>query len=135
MEGVTLDAYGIEDGEIIHLGIKYYVSLMNGKTITMLNRADDTVNLVKTYIQINEGIPAFQQRLMFNGEELGFPSSRNLHSYGVGEDSQLTLAVSFCECAGMPPGTTCAYCEGSVAVDCLSPNAVRHLSTSPPVGS
>ncbi|CAG8475962.1 584_t:CDS:2 [Diversispora eburnea] len=65
----TLSYYNVQNGSTLHLkykDIKFYVKIMNGKTIELKARRDHTIKMVKQMIQDKEGIPSNQQYLVFN---------------------------------------------------------------------
>ncbi|KAM0896997.1 hypothetical protein ACQ4PT_022847 [Festuca glaucescens] len=69
--------------------MQIFVKIRGGKTITLKAKRSDTIYNVKAKIQYKEGIPACQQRLMFDGELL--VGSCTLEHHGIQEESTLTL--------------------------------------------
>uniref|UniRef100_A0ACD5TSY1 Uncharacterized protein n=1 Tax=Avena sativa TaxID=4498 RepID=A0ACD5TSY1_AVESA len=69
--------------------MQIFVKIGDGKTITLKVKRSDTIYNVKAKIQDKEGVPAFQQRLMFDDKLL--VGSCTLEDHGILEGSTLTL--------------------------------------------
>jgi ubiquitin len=68
-----------------------FIKTLQGKTITMDVSDDDTIGKIKNHIFEKEGIPAEQQRLVFNGKQL--EDNQTIGSYGISADSNLHLVL------------------------------------------
>ena len=61
--------------------MQIFVKSLTGKTITLDVNNSDSIEIVKEKIQEKEGIPPYQQRLIFAGKQL--ENSNTLSSYDV----------------------------------------------------
>ena len=84
---------GIQDGDLIELidreTIQIFIKTMTHKTIALNVGPYDTVKYVKFLIELKEGIPIHQQRLIFNGHQL--EDTRTIADYDIKKKSILIL--------------------------------------------
>ncbi len=100
-DGGTLSSYNVQKGSTIHLVLRLRSGgshtcirirvTGSGKRINLEVRADDTVESLKAMIQEKEGIPVYQQRLIFPKVELN--NNCTVSDYSIQEDSQLHLVL------------------------------------------
>ncbi|KAG9486058.1 hypothetical protein GDO78_008898 [Eleutherodactylus coqui] len=97
-DGRTLCDYNIQKESTLHLVLrlrggeltmKIFVKTLTGKNITLEVEPSDTIASVKDKIQVIEGIPTDQQRMMFADRELD--NAKTLHDYNILRGSTLRI--------------------------------------------
>ncbi|XP_052216998.1 polyubiquitin-like [Dreissena polymorpha] len=96
-DGRTLSYYNIQKESTLLLvvrlpdRIKIIVRMVTGKTINLEVEPSASIANVKAMIQVKEGFPSNQQRLMFKGNEL--EDHHYLSSFNIQRDSTLHLQL------------------------------------------
>jgi len=68
-----------------------FVKTLTGKTITMDLEDSDSISTIKQKIQDKEGIPADQQRLVFNGKQL--EDDKTVGDYNIQAEANIHLVL------------------------------------------
>ncbi len=90
-DGGTLGNYNIRDHSCVYLfkGIRIFVEIPTGKTITLTAEPSDTIQYFKQLIQDKETIPPDQKILTFGGTKL--QDSGTLMNYSIQDCSRVRL--------------------------------------------
>jgi ubiquitin len=71
--------------------IQIFIKTLTGKTITLKIKESALISSVKAQIQALEGIPFDQQKLIFDGKQLGYG---RISEYKILNESTIYLVIS-----------------------------------------
>ena len=69
-----------------------YVKTITSKTTTCEVESTDTIEKIKSIVEVKEGIPIIQQRLIFSGKQL--EDSKTIAEYNIPNGSTINLVLA-----------------------------------------
>jgi ubiquitin-large subunit ribosomal protein L40e len=89
--GSTVFMLTVKGAQYTERPYEVYVKSLQGKTMSLMADARDTIATIKAKIQEREGIPPSQCRLLFGGKNL--EDERTLAEYSIQKESTLHLSI------------------------------------------
>jgi len=90
-DGHALEEYDIKEDAILDMKFQIFVKTLQGRSLVLTVKADDTVETIKEMIKEKEGMPLEQQRLIYGGKELR--ESMTVADYSMMEGSSVHLVM------------------------------------------
>lgn len=71
--------------------MQIFIQTLTGKTVTLDTQPSDSIESIKNKLQDREGIPNYEQRLIFAGKQL--EDDKILSDYNISKESVVHLAL------------------------------------------